>query len=239
MQENFFNPAAKITAVPIGNGQSCWVVDDVLLQPERLRQFAIDQAAQFRPAPFNAYPGVEFPMPEVITEKINYFFNTHIRRLFNIRRLIKSNTRMAMVTLAPEQLQARQWICHRDSAWVEAQHCISASVLYLFDDASLGGTNFYTPKKPMPEIEHFVHDASTLSNEAFLLKHPITPGYYVGPDDYFELAGSVPAKFNRMIFYDGRVFHCGDIRHPEKMHTHPASGRLTMNGFFTSTLKSV
>jgi hypothetical protein len=238
MSETFFNPEAKITAFPLGNGQTCWVVDDVLLQPKRLRQFAIDQVAQFQQAPFNAYPGVEFPMPAEITEKINYFFTTHIRRLFNIRRLLKSNTRMAMVTLPPEQLQARQWICHRDSAWVEPTHCISASVLYLFDDPILGGTNFYAPKKPMPEIERFVHDASTMSNETFSAKHAIKPGYYAGGDDYFETIGSVPAKFNRMIFYDGRIFHCGDIHTHERMNPNPATGRLTLNGFFTSSLKS-
>jgi hypothetical protein len=238
MSTTFFNPHAKPQAFALGNGNTCWVVDDVLSQPSQLRQFAIDHAAQFQQAPFNAYPGVEFPMPVEITEKINYFFTTHIRRLFNIRRLVKSNTRMAMVTLPPEQLQARQWICHRDSAWVEPQHCISASVLYLFDDPDLGGTNFYVPKKPMPDIEHFVHDASTLSNDAFSEKHAITPGYYRGEDAYFQLIGSVPAKFNRMIFYDGRMFHCGDIKAHERMSANPAKGRLTLNGFFTSTLKS-
>jgi hypothetical protein len=239
MHGTFFNSNASITAFPLKNGHVCWVVDDVLLEPQRLRQFAIDQHEQFRQAPFNAYPGVEFPMPEAITEKINYFFTTHIRRLFNIRRLVKSNTRMAMVTLPPGQLQASQWICHRDSAWVEPQHCISASVLYLFDDPRLGGTNFYAPKKPMAEIERFVHDASTLSNDEFLARHQIRPGYYSGDDDYFELIGNIPAKFNRMIFYDGRIFHCGDIQAHERMNADPATGRLTLNGFFTSTLKSI
>jgi hypothetical protein len=239
MHATFFNPKASITAFPLKNGQVCWVVDDVLLEPQRLRQFAIDQREQFQQAPFNAYPGVEFPMPEVISEKIHFFFTTHMRRLFNSRRVIKMNTRMAMVNLPPEQLQARQWICHRDSAWIEPQHCISASVLYLFEDENLGGTRFFAPKKSMLETEHLIHDASTMSNDEFLGRYRIKPGYYTGDDDYFESIGNVPAKFNRMIFYDGRIFHCGDIHSHARMSADPATGRLTLNGFFTSTLKSI
>jgi hypothetical protein len=239
VQANFFNPKATITAFSLKNGQICWVVDDVLLQPERLRQFAIDQHEQFRPAPFNAYPGVEFPMPEAISEKINFFFNTHMRQLFNSRRILKMNTRMAMVSLPPEQLQARQWICHRDSAWVDPKHCIAASVLYLFDNPNLGGTDFYAPARPMPEIERLVHDASTMTNDEFSAKYPIPKNYFQGAPDYFECIGRVPAKFNRMIFYDGRLFHCGDIRAHESMSPNPMFGRLTLNGFFTCTRKAL
>jgi hypothetical protein len=44
----------------------------------------------------------------------------------------------------------------------------------------------------------------------------------------------VPAKWNRLIFYDGGMLHSGDIRKPERMSPDPRVGRLTLNGFFTS-----
>jgi hypothetical protein len=237
-QAALFNPLPNINSHKLSNGQTCWVVDDVLLRPERLRQLAIEQSASFTQAPFNAYPGLEFPMPESVSDQLRDFFNTHIRPLFNARRTIKMNSRMAMVTMPPAQLQARQWICHRDSAWVDPGHCIAASVLYLFHNANLGGTDFYAPVQPMAEIDLFVHDASTLTNEEFAAKYPIPANYFQGAPSLFERIGRVPAKFNRMIFYDGRIFHCGDIHAPESMSPDPVFGRLTLNGFFTCTRKA-
>lgn len=239
MTSVLFNPQPKIKAFPLKNGQTCWLIDDVLLKPESLRQFAIEQTTAFNPAPFNAYPGNEFPMPQFISDQLRDFFNQHIRALFNARRTLKMNSRMAIVTLPPEQLLARQWICHRDSAWVDPAHCIAASVLYLFDNPNLGGTDFYAPIRPMPEIEQLVHDASTQSNDQFSAKYPIPANYFQGAPDYFERIGRVSAKFNRMIFYDGRIFHCADIHAHESMSPNPVFGRLTLNGFFTCTRKAL
>ena len=233
-----FNPNPIINAVPLKNGQACYVVDEVLLEPEKLRQLAIDKKSLFSMAPFNAYPGLEFAMPQLISDALRDYFNLHIRHLFNARRTVQMNSRMAMVTLRADQLQARQWICHRDSAWVDPKHCIAASVLYLFDNPDLGGTDFYAPTRPMPEIDRLVHDASTQSNEQFAAKYSVPANYFQGAPAYFEQIGRVPAKFNRMIFYDGRIFHCGDIHAPHNMSADPANGRLTLNGFFTCTLKA-
>jgi hypothetical protein len=36
-----------------------------------------------------------------------------------------------------------------------------------------------------------------------------------------------------LIFYDGMLFHAGDIRTPDRLSDDPAVGRLTLNGFFT------
>ena len=123
-----FNPRPRVERLEFANGQSCLIVDDALLRPERLRQFAIVHRDQFVHAPFNAYPGVEFPMPADIAAQLNEFFMLHIRSLLGGRRTIRMNCRMAMVTVPPHALQARQWQCHRDSAWIAPNHCIAASV---------------------------------------------------------------------------------------------------------------
>ena len=41
-----------------------------------------------------------------------------------------------------------------------------------------------------------------------------------------------------MIFYDGSIFHSGDIPVPEKLSADPHHGRLTLNGFFTCMRKA-
>ncbi len=233
-----FNPRPTVRQIALGDGRACFVVDDALVNPEALVQFAQEHRNEFRLAPFNAYPGVELPMPVEFSARLDEFFMRHLRGLLNGRRTLRMNSRLSMVTLAPGELQARQWICHRDSQDVPPDQCIAASVLYLFKDSALGGTSFYAPRQSAFDIDLLVHDASTLANDAFAEKYAISPGYFSGGNDYFACVGSVPAQWNRMIFYDGSLFHSGDILAPERMCADPLAGRLTLNGFFTCSRKA-
>lgn len=227
-----FNPRPRIECVPLSDGQSCVVVDDALLDPERLVAFAARQREAFQPVDFNAYPGVLLPTPQV-SVVLNEFFLQHMRRLFDARRVIHMHSRLALVTVPPHLLSARQALCHRDSIGIDPQHSIQASVLYLFKDASMGGTSFYQPTVPEREVALLFHDASTLPGEAFAQKYALEAGYMIDSSRYFRKIASVPARWNRLIFYDGSLLHSGDIRAPEKLSADPAVGRLTLNGFFT------
>jgi hypothetical protein len=234
-----FNPKPHIQAIHFPNGGSCFIVDDALVNPEALVRLATAASHAFQSAPFNAYPGVQLPMATGFSRKLDEFFMAHIRGLLNARRTLRMHCRLAMVTLPVGQLQPRQWICHRDSAHLEPGQSIAASVLYLFHDTTLGGTSFFMPKKTAYETSLLVHDSGTISSEAFAQKYGITPGYCNSSNDYFEKLYTVRPKWNRMIFYDGSIFHSGDIPHPEKMSADPQTGRLTLNGFFTCTRKAV
>ena len=233
-----FNPDPRIERVAFADGLSCLVVDDALEHPERLRQYAIAHREEFRHAPFNAYPGIELPMPADVTAQLDEFFRRHIRSLLDGRRTLKMNCRMAMVTVPETELEARQCICHRDSAWIDPGQSIAASVLYLFDDPDLGGTSFFAPKKSAREIDLLIHDSSTASNADFFGKYRIAQGYMAESNDYFEKVGRIPARWNRMIFYDGRMFHCGEVGSPQALSGDPATGRLTLNGFFTCSRRA-
>lgn len=230
-----FNPQPRIERVALGPGLFCLVVDDALSQPDRLREFAVAQREQFLHAPFNAYPGIELPMPADASAQLDEFFRRHIRSLLGGRRTVRTNCRLAMVTTPPSQLEARQCLCHRDSAWIEPQHMIAASVLYLFEDPALGGTGFYLPRKSPSETDLLVHDSSTLGNEEFFAKHRIARGYMADSNDHFEHVGRVAAKWNRLVFYDGRLFHSGEVGAAQALSGDPMTGRLTLNGFFTCT----
>ena len=50
---------------------------------------------------------------------------------------------------------------------------------------------------------------------------------------YFERIATVPAAWNRLIFYDGGLFHSAHIEQPALLASDPTRGRLTLNGFFT------
>lgn len=233
-----FNPAAQVERIEFGHGLSCLVVDDALRDPEALREFAVAHRAKFRQAPFNAYPGIELPMPATFSAQLDAYFMQHIRTLLGGRRTVKMNSRMAMVTAQAGELEPRQRICHRDSAWIAPEHMIAASVLYLFEDPRLGGTSFYRPSRTMPEIEQLVHDSSTLDRAAFDARHRLAQDYMSGSNEYFERIGQVAARWNRIIFYDGRIFHSGEVGSAQALSGDPMSGRLTVNGFFTCTRKA-
>jgi uncharacterized protein DUF6445 len=229
-----FNPNPKLQIVPLKNGNRCVVIDDALIDPELLIHSVAYQSEPFRPVDFNAYPGIYLFAPPAVVEALKDFFTQHVRRLFDARRTLQTHCRYSMVTLPAHALRPYQWMCHRDSQSIDAHESIQASVLYLFKDESLGGTSFYEPARSEEETALLFSDATALSPEDFTTKYAIKPGYLHRSNQYFRQVGSVAAKWNRLIFYDGSMLHSGDIFAPEKLTPDPLKGRLTLNGFFTS-----
>jgi hypothetical protein len=229
-----FNPHPKIERVELANGEFCHIIDDALLDPAAFVAWAAAHDEEFRRVDFNAYPGTYLMMPAPIEKALENFFVTHMRRFFDARRLLKMHCRLSMVTLPPQALRPYQWLCHTDRSGLDATQSIQASVLYLFKEADLGGTSFYAPARPAAEIAQLFTDTTELSNEAFTARYGIRPGYINDSNEYFTRVGGVPARWNRLIFYDGSLLHSGDIPDPSRLSSDPTRGRLTFNGFFVS-----
>ena len=226
-----FNPAPRVEIVRIDARQVAVVLDDALLDPDALVRRAVEYADAFVEASHNAYPGPELPLPDAVTAQLETCFARHARALLGARRTLRRHSRLSITACPPDRLQPRQWLPHVDRLEAGPGQRIAASVLYLFRDPALGGTGFYRPRRPLPEVARLVQDSSQLSPEAFTARYGIAPGY---PDasDWFEKIATVPARYNRMVCYLGTVFHAGEIRAPERLAGDPASGRLTLNGFF-------
>ena len=232
--ENLFNPDPTIEHVLLDDGRTCHVVDDALRDPDAFVEWASTRADAFRRVDFNAYPGTYLMMPAPVERALGDFFVAHMRRLFDARRLVKMHCRLSMVTLPPAALKPYQWLCHTDRSGLDASQSIQASVLYLFRDSTLGGTSFYAPARSAEETAQLFADTTELSNEAFAARYGIAPGYIGASNAYFTRVGGVPARWNRLIFYDGAMLHSGDIPDPARLSTDPRQGRLTFNGFFVS-----
>ena len=73
--------------------------------------------------------------------------------------------------------------------------------------------------------------------EDFLKQHFATlrepPRYMTESNDVAELLYTVPARFNRFVFYSGDIPHTGAITAPELLSADPKKGRLTLNLFFS------
>lgn len=228
-----FNPSPRIERITLANGQHCHVVDDALVEPERFVDWAVANRERFLPVDFNAYPGTYLMAPDAVGSALQTFFLRHMRGLFDARRLLHMHSRLAMVTVPQQALRPCQWFCHSDNFGLEPTQSIQACVLYLFKDAQLGGTSFYEPTCSPQLMRQLFEHSTTLSPEAFVGRYGIQPGYMRTSNDYFRQIGSVPARWNRLIFYDGGILHSGQIDAPDRLAEDPASGRLTFNGFFT------
>ncbi len=228
-----FNPEPRIETLTLTGGAKVFVVDDFLLNPDEAAAALQAAAAQFRPQPGHPYPGPQLPLADEPAAELDAWFQRHCRALLGAGEPVGMIARFTRVTQDPATLDPRQRICHRDDSGLEPGHGVSALVHYLFRDESLGGTVFFRPLMPEAETAQFRHDANLLDGAAFEARWGIPPGYMTGSNRYFELIGRVPAKWNRAIFYDGGIFHSGDIGWANGGAGYAAGmGRLTLNGFF-------
>lgn len=229
-----FNPNASFQTVKLDAGHFCLVVDDALLEPQRMVQWAAARRDAFRTVDISVYPGIYVMAPEDVVAALNELFRQQVRRRFDARRCLRMHCRYSLVTLPPQELRPYQWLCHVDDATLDPRLSLQASVLYLFKDERMGGTSFYRPTRSDAEIAALYKDAKSLPGDEFTRRHGIRAGYMNAGNDYFERIGGIPAKWNRLIFYDGGMLHSSDIPSPEQLSNDPLTGRLTLNGFFTS-----
>ena len=231
VEHRFFNPAPTISSVSLPGGQQVVVVDDMLLDPDGLVAWARGQA--FEPPAGYPYPGVVSGGPQGLSERFADHFAQHARTRLQARRTLAHDVRLSMVTTPPAELDPRQWQCHRDRVSTDPATLYVASVLYLFRDPALGGTSFYVPRQSPAATDRIQYDSQTLAADAFSARYGLEAGYMDGSNAYFECVARVPAAWNRMILYDAGFFHSGDIGRPDLLTQDPATGRLTLNCFFT------
>ena len=231
-----FNPSPRFGRLAIGE-DFCIVVDDALQDPAALRDFAVGQRERFARGPTSAYPGVELGLAGPIAQALGEFFDRHVRALLGARRRLRMDCRLAMTTTAPDELRPRQCMPHRASVPVDSSQRVFASILYLFDDPALGGTSFYRPRQDASATARLMRDAGEMDAEAFGARYGLGAGYPSGTTRYFEHLASVPARWNRMVFCDDRLFRSGDIQDARALEEDPRRGRLTMNGLYICTPK--
>lgn len=227
-----FNSNANVRTVPIDANAQCVVIDNFLARPEEVAAWAAEQdLAEPQGYP---YPGLVAEAPAAVCGLMADHFSRCVRNLLGGRRTLDSIIRASLVTVLPQALEPRQWLCHRDRI-VDDPHQVlfAASVLYLFRDPALGGTNFYRPRQKEEQTNRLLADSQSLDAGTFGARYGLRPGYMTGGNAYFEQVACIPAAWNRAIFYDGGIFHSADIRHPEALSRDPMQGRLTLNGFHT------
>ena len=228
---HLFNPRPQVSVHDTGNGGRCVVVDDALANPQGVRDWAATQS--FVPPAGYPYPGHVCDVPAAMKARISDAFTQHARAPLGARRLLDVTTRLSVVDTPAAELAPVQWLCHRDrlpdqaGAWLFA-----ASVLYLFEDPTLGGTSFYAPRQSIADTAQLIADSQQLNAHDFGARYSLRPAYMAGSNAFFERTAQVSARWNRLIVYEGSLFHSADVQ-PDRLHADPLLGRLTLNSFFT------
>jgi Family of unknown function (DUF6445) len=206
-----FSDKIQIDFQALGEGLVCCVIDNALTDPDALVRFATKARASFVTAQPDGDPGLELLMANAFTEKVGDFFRRHVRNLFDARRAVGSRSQLSLATAPSESARKLAGIVpHRFGSTLPVNQCIAKCELYLFQDETLGGTGFYRSK-----------------SDAIMA----TP-------DAFERMSTLPARYNRMVFFDGSILHASQLPSGEKLSTEPAKGRLTLEAYFVCQRKA-
>ena len=98
------NPQPRVSVVPIFDDHRCVVVDDFMLEPGELVDFAARNHAQFRDLAGNYYPGPELPLGGELAARIQDSFLQHARTPLGARRILDMKSRLSLVTRRPGEL---------------------------------------------------------------------------------------------------------------------------------------
>lgn len=222
-----FNPHPQVQYLPLGEHAPCVVVDDALLAPERLPAFAQAYREDFQAAPPAVFPGLQLRMPEEFTALLHDVFRDHARRALGARRVLRSASRLSLLTSPLAALAPAHWIPRRERAFAPEQ-CVAVAELFLFHDATLGGTHFFAPRVSSQALEQLEHDAEALSPDAFCQRHAIAAGFPHASSACFSHVRTVPARWNRLLIHDGAAFRAPAIADPSRLASDPHQGRLTL-----------
>ena len=229
------NPHATIELKSIGDHDTCVVVDDFLLHPESVIDYAVANPATFEILQ-HSYPGMVGDLRGPVLNDNHRFVKSKMARQFSfLRGGIDFMTLLSITTFMPQQLSNLQRLCHSDPR-TRPDRANFAGLLYLFRDDALGGTAFYRWKdRPTMEKATALEMEDPAAALAFLKERYATfrdePCYITDSNDIAELIEVIPARFNRWIFYSGDIPHSAYITNPEKLSDDFERGRLTLNLF--------
>lgn len=230
------NTGARIRREAISEEHHCVIVDDFLQNPRELIEFAARNAVEFSTAK-SYYPGLFMDVNEHAMTDFYRFIRFQMTKHFPfLRGNLKLSTFLSMVTFRPDELSALQRMCHTDPA-PDPGRTPYAALLYLFENEELGGTSFFNywkKHKLLKEVEAIDREEPDKAHEFLLENFPTFRNrakYMTESNEIAELLCTIPARFNRMIFYSGRIPHSAAITAPELLSKDCRKGRLTLNVF--------
>jgi hypothetical protein len=229
------NPNAKIRQHPINEDLSAIVVDDFLLNPDEIIEHASNSRVDFEAPPRN-YPGEVLDLNAIQFPEVTQYIRSRLSKIFSfVRGDFEDSCQISLTTLQPEKFSWIQRLPHEDPL-LDPLRVNIALMVYLFDNPDLGGTGFYRYRDKKfwhSMVQKQIDDPDGgLSIVQTRYDMFLEPSKYPGDSDQaVELLTMIPARFNRMICYPGKVPHSAYIPDASLLTNDCKKGRLTLNSF--------
>jgi hypothetical protein len=212
-------------------GQPVVVIDNFAADPDALRAAAI--GATFGPA-IHHYPGIRAALPgDYLTAQLPVVETAFGEALGSVARLDVIDASFSIVTTPRAALSVSQRLPHCD-----AYDARRIAMVHYLSPGDRHGTGFFRHRATGFE--------SVDAQRAGIYPHqvdaelrygsPPPPDYWTGDGALFERIFAVEAKYNRAIVYPSFLLHSGLIDADASLSPDPASGRLTVTGFFSIQL---
>ena len=209
-------------------GQPVVVIDDFAADPDALRAAASDAA--FGPA-IHHYPGIRAALPgDYLTAQLPVVEAALGEAFDGSPRLDVIDASFSIVTTPRDALSVSQRLPHCD-----AYDARRIALVHYLSPGDRQGTGFFRHRSTGFE--------SVDAQRAGIYPHqvdaelrygsPPPPDYWTGDGALFERIFAVEAKYNRAIVYPSFLLHSGLIGADASLSPDPASGRLTVTGFFS------
>lgn len=217
-----------ISARRIGReGEPVVIVDNFAPDPQALRAHAAASAFTWAG---DHYPGLRAALPQTylgqVRDMLAIVFNEAFGATGRVRVL---DARFSIVTAPAAALTLVQRLPH-----VDATAPGRLAMVHYLAVEELGGTAFFRHRSTGFETindERAGTYFAALERETAL--HP-PQGYIAGNTPLFERIDAVPGRFNRAVFYRSHLLHSGAVPPNDPLPADPATGRLTVTGFFSS-----
>jgi len=213
------------------------VIDDFLADPDAV----VRQAAALAPFPDmkeNYYPGLRRMVTPADGACFGYFdamcqaVAPILRQLFGVERFRITEAGFSLVTRRPQETEPAQRVPHYDSTDPN-----NFAVLHYLNRGPMGGTAFYRHIRSGFEM---LSEARAAAYQAAIDRDLMQfgvpqPGYFNETNAVWEKMAEVPWRFNRLLIYQGALFHSGIISEDFAFSPDPLRGRLTGNLFLNAT----
>ncbi|MBC3874839.1 DUF6445 family protein [Undibacterium flavidum] len=233
MQNNYsINMPPLLQSVNIGSHQAL-IIDDFLENPDALRQLAAESKFETYPGytERKGYPGIRAQAPVDYSYAITEFLEPLIKSHFGVPEqldLRKSVCAFSLTSMTAEELGPLQRTPHFDAS--TPYHM--AVLLYLCNERH-GGTGFYRHKSTG------IQQITESNRERYLdvyyeeinAQRP-AQRYFDDSSEHFEFLGMIPAKYNRLVVYQGSLLHTACINPAISINADAMTGRLTVNTFY-------
>ena len=229
------NPDPVVEQHPIDDENFVIVVDDFLLNPNEVVNYAVAHHSEFE-MPERSYPGSILALQESTVDELHRYWRSTLSRKFSFARSdINDDWQLSLTTLQPADFTWVQRLCHTDPRTAAGRENFAA-VIYLFDNPDLGGTGFYRYRDQKfwqsmvaRQLKDPEGGRSIVETRYTMFREP--PEYMTESNEVAELLAMVQAKFNRMISYSGAIPHNAFITDPSLLTDNCPTGRLTLNCF--------